>query len=81
MRKLLLATLLVLAWLSPCLAQQSVPQPHTYTFVVSADDATRIMNRMSELPWKDVNALMLNLINQINTQNASAPAAPASPKE
>lgn len=81
MRTLLIGTLSILPWLAPAQAQQQASPPKSYTLTVSSEDAVRIFNKMTELPWKDVNPLIQSLMSQINTQNIPPDTAPPAPKE
>lgn len=63
------------------LASPAFAQPVTYTFTVSPDEANTMLNKLGELPWKDVNPLMQKLIAQLNAQNHPPPVtAPEQPK-
>lgn len=69
--KHVLISAFVLALASPAFAQ-----PVAYTFTVSPDEANVMLNKVGELPWKDVNPLMQKLVAQLNAQN-HPPAPPA----
>ncbi len=59
------------------------PPPRTYTLTMTPDELNTIINKLVEMPWKDINQLMVKLSGQINAQNAPPPppAVPAPPKE
>lgn len=52
-------------------------QTKTYTFNgLSPDEANTVLNKLGEMPWKDVNPLLQKLIAQVNSQNSPPPAPP-----
>lgn len=61
--------------------------PKLYNFTgLTPQEAQMIMQKLTELPWSQVNALMVKMNNQIIEQNNPTPAptptptAPAAPK-
>lgn len=66
---LLAATLAASPLSAPCAAD--APRPLTLT--VTNEEAGVLLNKLGELPWRDVNPLMTKLIAQINEQSKAAP--------
>lgn len=80
--KRLLAVLLLVS--VPAFAQQQ-PVPKTYTFTMkdlTLDQANMVLNKLGELPWKDANGILPNLIAQANEQSRlPSPGTASLPKE
>ncbi len=65
---------------------EQAPPPRLYDLKVTAEQLNTIIGKLTEMPWKDINLLMVELSKQIQAQNApppplAVPAPPASPKE
>jgi hypothetical protein len=65
-------------------AQTPAPPPRTYTLTMTADEVNTVLNKIGEMPWKDINPVLQKLIGQINAQNGpstSPTPPPTAPKE
>jgi hypothetical protein len=78
--RIALAMSMVLGLIGSAQSQQVSVPARTYTFTVTPDEANTTLNKLGELPWKEVNPLLQKLIAQINAQNTpptlSEPSAP-----
>jgi hypothetical protein len=49
---------------------------------MTADEVNTVLNKIGEMPWKDINPVLQKLIGQINAQNGpSTSTPPTAPKE
>jgi hypothetical protein len=68
MKRALYFTVFYLEFSAICCAQTQ--QTKTYTFSLTADQTNVILNHLSELPWKEANPLIQEIVKQVNAQNA-----------
>ena len=74
MKNLVVFVLLLVA--TPVYAQE-----RGLTFTVTQPEAQIILNKLGEMPWKDVNPLMQKIIPQLNAQLAPPPKPAEKPPE
>jgi hypothetical protein len=75
MRYLLPILMITIPTLASAQADQA-PPPRLYDLKVTAEQLNTIIGKLTEMPWKDINQLMVELSKQIQAQNAPPPAPP-----
>jgi len=78
--KQIIALVMMLSAASIAHAQQASAPVRLYTFTVTPEEANTTLNKLGEIPWKDVNPLIQKLIAQINAQNATSSSNAPSPQ-